>query len=280
MLLYLFFHYTNHLYMGYLLLNKDFSEEDVRAQLDKLLKNAALKSSSVLMSFLKYVVLETLKGKEDELKEYNIAVKGLNRPADFDPQQFALIRIYALRLRKILQRYYEGPGNNDLIQILLPKGGYKPVFRKRDLLREAMPHALPVHDQQHMVVAVFPFLNMSAAQVYDLLIDHLCEQVSMHLAAKEGMRIISYVLVRNYAVHVDDLIRVGGDLGANISVTGSISFQQNQLSITLQLIASATGVLLWTRKLQQKVRKVSVESVARQISDTIYEVLSADGLRA
>ncbi|RFM27298.1 hypothetical protein [Deminuibacter soli] len=260
--------------MGYLKLDMGCNEDDIRAQLNRLLKSAAFKSSTVLTTMLKYLVLEKLKGREDELKEYSIAVKGLNKPADFDPQQFAMIRIYAFRLRKLLELYYAGQGKYDPVKILIPKGSYKPEFSLNNMT--AVPVQLPQQpvNNQRVVLAVFPFLSMNGSPVYDVLIDRLCEHMSLHLAGREGVRVISYALVRNYALQMDDLIKVGADLGAHVSVAGSISFQQAVLELSVQLIASGTGILWWTEKVQHAAQSESIESVAGQMAEMIYGVVA------
>ena len=69
--------------------------ELVRKQLSHLLNQEELKRSPILTKFLEYVVVSKLEGREDEIKDYTIAVKALSRPPDFNPQIDAAVRIHA-----------------------------------------------------------------------------------------------------------------------------------------------------------------------------------------
>src|SRR6478735_8218754 len=104
----------------------------VKAELELILSTKVFKQSYVLSSFLRYVVIETLQEKPNEIKEYSIAVKALGKPSDFNPQLDAVIRIHAGRLRRILHEYYSGEGSNNPMVILMQKGSYIPEFVLRN----------------------------------------------------------------------------------------------------------------------------------------------------
>jgi hypothetical protein len=112
--------------------------EEVRAALDRIAASEAFCACPQLVAFLRYVVEATLRGSQDRIKGYTIAVEALGRGDDFDPQDDPIVRVEAMRLRRALQRYYANGGANDAVQIVLPLGSYVPVFR-----RAATPVALP-----------------------------------------------------------------------------------------------------------------------------------------
>ena len=95
--------------------------------------------------FLEYVVNETLAGRGDRLKGYNIAVEVFDRPETFDPNVDPIVRIEAGRLRDKLREYYDADGQNDPVRIDLPKGSYAPhiEFRQAATLAPA-PEADPM----------------------------------------------------------------------------------------------------------------------------------------
>ena len=76
--------------------------------------------------FLDYIVNETLAGRGDRFKGYNIALEVFDRPDEFDPDVDPIVRIEAARLRDKLREYYEADGQSDPIRIELPKGSYTP----------------------------------------------------------------------------------------------------------------------------------------------------------
>lgn len=108
----------------------DVREELVREELDRILEFDGIRNSAMLASFLRYVVEETLAGRAERLKAYTIAVEALNRAEDFDPNESALVRVNARRLRDVLSRYYSIPQNDRGFRIELPPGGYVPPVRE------------------------------------------------------------------------------------------------------------------------------------------------------
>lgn len=109
----------------------------VRTQLAKLRAAEPFVSSPQLVSFLDYVVEETLEGRERALKGYTIAVEALGRPPEFDPQADPIVRVEARRLRQALRSYYEASGKDDDLVITMPTGGYVPAFAPAE--RDAPP---------------------------------------------------------------------------------------------------------------------------------------------
>lgn len=100
----------------------------IRAGLDRVLVSDAFRAAPQLSAFLSFVVERTVEGRAAELKGYTIAVEGLGRPADFNPQLDPIVRVEAGRLRRALTQYYAGDGRGDPVQISMPVGGYVPVF--------------------------------------------------------------------------------------------------------------------------------------------------------
>src|SRR6266851_3404798 len=105
-----------------------FTEDLIHEQLQKIFNCSVFSVSDILRRFLTYITLETLAGRSNTIKEYTIAVSVLNKPVSFKPQQDAIVRIHAGRLRRALHYYYKEPGIDDEIEISVPKGSYIPVF--------------------------------------------------------------------------------------------------------------------------------------------------------
>lgn len=104
--------------------------DEVRAALDRIAASDAFRACPQLIAFLRYVVEATLRGGQDRIKGYTIAVEALGRGDDFDPQDDPIVRVEAMRLRRALQRYYANGGRDDAVHIVLPLGSYVPVFRR------------------------------------------------------------------------------------------------------------------------------------------------------
>ncbi|RNJ46275.1 MULTISPECIES: hypothetical protein [Mesorhizobium] len=115
--------------------------EDCRAQLSLILNSADFDATGREHRFLGYVVEEALSGRGDRIKAYSIAVEVFGRGESFDPQTDPIVRIEAGHLRRALERYYLTSGQADPILIAIPKGGYIPVFSRREQMAVAQPPA-------------------------------------------------------------------------------------------------------------------------------------------
>jgi tetratricopeptide (TPR) repeat protein len=109
----------------------DIEPDDVRRQLEHMIVSDVFRGSPQLSSFLSYVVEAVLQGRTDRIKGYTIGVEVLRRDTKFDPQLDPIVRVEAGRLRRAMERYYAGPGQNDDLIIDIPRGSYVPVFRRR-----------------------------------------------------------------------------------------------------------------------------------------------------
>ncbi|MFJ5370595.1 hypothetical protein ACIPIA_15370, partial [Bosea sp. CER48] len=92
----------------------------IRAELARILASDAFRAAPQLSAFLTFIVERTIDGRAVELKGYTIAVEGLGRPADFNPQIDPIVRVEAGRLRRALTQYYAGDGQGSPVLISMP----------------------------------------------------------------------------------------------------------------------------------------------------------------
>src|SRR6516165_949757 len=104
----------------------DFVEE--RNELQRILSSGIFHRAPNLALLLNYVCAKHFEGASEQIKEYNIAVDALGRPADFDQKRDSIVRVEAHRLRKRLREYYEADGAVHAIRIDIPPGQYAPKF--------------------------------------------------------------------------------------------------------------------------------------------------------
>ena len=74
-----------------------------KAELDAVLASGIFAKAPSLALLLQYVCTKYFEGQANQVKEYNIAVEALGRPANFDPRRDSIIRVEAFRLRKRLK---------------------------------------------------------------------------------------------------------------------------------------------------------------------------------
>ncbi|HVP00335.1 MAG TPA: malectin domain-containing carbohydrate-binding protein [Bryobacteraceae bacterium] len=121
-----------------------------KAELEAVFASGIFNRAPGLAHMLTYVCAKYFEGQADQVKEYNIAVEALGRPADFDQKRDSIVRVEAHRLRKRLSEYYEQEGSSHRIRIVLPSGQYVPQFV------EAEPNPLPALKATTEIVAVAP----------------------------------------------------------------------------------------------------------------------------
>ncbi len=117
------------------------SADDVRAQLERILQDVSFRASKRRREMLRFIVEETLAGREDRLKGVTLAFDVFERDETFDQQSDPVVRIEARRLRNDLNSYYVDAGHQDPVRITIPKGGYVPHFAWQN--REARAPAPP-----------------------------------------------------------------------------------------------------------------------------------------
>src|SRR5687767_8522939 len=105
------------------------STSEVHAALQRILASRCFQQAERASDFLRFVVEQTLAGAGQRLKGYTIGVEVFGRPADFDAQSDALVRVEAGRLRRRLLEYYAGEGAADPVRIELPRGAYAAAYR-------------------------------------------------------------------------------------------------------------------------------------------------------
>jgi adenylate cyclase len=119
------------------------STSEVRAALERILASRCFQQAGRASDFLRFVVEQTLAGNGQRLKGYTIGVEVFGRPADFDAQSDALVRVEAGRLRRRLVEYYASEGAADPVRIQLPRGTYAVEYELARAAEQALPPPAP-----------------------------------------------------------------------------------------------------------------------------------------
>jgi len=106
--------------------------EDPRwALVERVAESRSLGKSPRLADFLRYVCDRQFRGRETEITEQRIGVKVFGRLEGYNSNEDNIVRNYARTLRKRLADYFRTEGRDEPILILIPRGGYVPVFTPR-----------------------------------------------------------------------------------------------------------------------------------------------------
>src|ERR1700747_3564477 len=110
------------------------SPEQVREQLDRILRSGSFRNAPALQRLLQYVTSKSTDGELIHLKEYTIGIDVFGRGNSYDPKIDPVVRVEMHRIRQKLREYYQTEGANDPIFVEIPTGHYVPSFGIRPSL--------------------------------------------------------------------------------------------------------------------------------------------------
>ncbi len=249
------------------------SDRANRQQLERILASPTFQPVDRLKRFLGFIVLETLAGRSDQLKEYVVGVEVFGKESSFDPRTDPIVRVQARRLRTRLDRYYRDEGQNDEVIIELPKGGYMPVFKRRETgppPRRSLTAALASLN----TVAVLPFADHSAASDLEYFCRGVRQEIIHRLATFDSLRVLAWD---------PPIVNQGADsadaANAALIVSGAIRRSGDTLRVTTQLVDGASGSYLWSESLDTGIGDVfaAQEAIARVVIARLQPELPVSG---
>jgi hypothetical protein len=119
----------------------DEEKTAVHEQLERMLANPHFSHSRRFPSFLRFIAERTLSGQTDLLKERTLGIEIFGRPADYDTASDPIVRVTAAEIRKRIAQYYQEPGHESELRVLLPAGSYVPQFVWPQQAKEESPAA-------------------------------------------------------------------------------------------------------------------------------------------
>lgn len=284
----------NEVSYGYCMTNSDIYSLKyglIRKQLETITSSEAFKKSRLLTVFLTFIVEETLAGRDDEIKEYTIGRNALGKPADFNPQFDAAVRIHAGRLRRLLSEYYSTVGAKDDVRIEIPKGSYIPVFS--DLRSEAgstpsTPNEQPADKKNHnkifhrkVTIAVFPFKNQRQDHAKELFLHDLGEQISIDLSKFEHLSVISYYSMRQAAEEKKTIDGINKIYDIDYILTGSVRLSGRDIQVNVQLLHTDSSALVWTHSFLLHYTQADLDTIPNDmIEEIVNTIADVDGIIA
>jgi hypothetical protein len=106
----------------------ELTADMIRAQLELLIRDEVFRSSKRSVTFLKYVVEQTLGGSAEQIKERTIGVEVFGRDPSYDTNLDHIVRTAAVELRKRLATYYVDERHRNELRMWLLPGSYIPKF--------------------------------------------------------------------------------------------------------------------------------------------------------
>lgn len=252
---------------------------EIREQLQRILSSERFAQADRLSRFLSFVVERTLEGRQESVKEYVIATEALGRGADYNPQIDSTVRADASRLRTRLAEYYASEGQNDPVEIRIPKGSYVPEFavRRTAGVREgeivsrrwvyggltallvlgvmgaavAWTVGRPAKQGGRIEsVAVMSFVSLGESEAEKKLATSMTQRVAVKLG-EAGFRVAGGTAAEQFQVRSLDLMETGRRLGVDAVLTASVQLMGGRVLVTSQLAGMADGFQLWAKAMER-----------------------------
>ncbi|MGH9200360.1 MAG: tetratricopeptide repeat protein [Vicinamibacterales bacterium] len=243
------------------------AEKPVRQQLNRILTSKTFLQVDRLKRFLSFIVLEAIAGRGGDLKEYVIGVQVFAKESSFDPRTDPIVRVQARRLRARLVRYYREEGQTDEIIIDLPKGGYAPVFRPREVSSSGHRPSLTTALVGRNIVAVEVFADHTPNGALQSFCHGLRDEIVHALAPIKAIRVLArWGHDSSVDPHATTLRS-----DAALVITGSVRAAGDQLRITTRLVDGAAGYYLWSESVDTSAANPLIvqERIARTIVEKI-----------
>ncbi len=254
-------------------------EQDVRAELERILATKGFPSSGRLSKLLRYVVDQTLAGDTGQLKEYAVGVEVFERDGDYDPRIDSIVRVEAGRLRSRLEEYYSREGASSPIRINLPRGGYSAVFERRDAVqmpasppmvapsaarsRALLPAAVallvaiaamvfwlgsrdrtPPPDLRP-TAAVLPFAANMIGGDNDNYSALITEAVTSELARLGTISVVSYTSAMQFAGQRRPMREIAAALNSAYAIEASVDDEASEILVVARVVDTGTDRKVW-----------------------------------
>lgn len=254
--------------------------EAVWEQLRRILSSNDFNASERNRRFLKYVVEETLDGRADRIKAYNIATSVFDRDGSFDPQVDSIVRIEAGRLRRSLERFYLTAGTADAIRIVIPRGRYVPEFEclspaasACDVLPQSEPAQTVRPGRNGRAILVLPFEEDGDQSALPNFTRGLMRQIIVGLTRFTDLIVFERETCCPYGGKTD-LASVGDNLGVAYLLRGGTSMSATHFSVDALLIDVRSGQHLWAESFERKLDMSQVFRVRDEVANCVARTLA------
>ncbi len=128
-------------------------KEAVLQQLERLLENPYFHKSKRFPVFLRFVVKEALAGRAEGLKERTLGIEVFGKDPNYDTTEDPIVRVTAGEIRKRIAQYYQEPGHEQEIKLLMPSGSYVPQFYPPEIAVTAIPDEAELSELNQIPIA-------------------------------------------------------------------------------------------------------------------------------
>ncbi len=254
------------------------SVNEINKQIEKLCASEEFKSKLLICKLLRYLIKETIEGREDKLKGFTIAIEVFNKDHHFDSDKDPLVRIHAGRLRRMLKMHYAGIGKNDPIRIDIPKGRYIPFFSfNNPSLDEQIGTTIAQNNSTlGPTVVVLPFKNLAGNADKDYFALGLAEELSVELTKFEELTIFGSTPFANQNISEADKNEFIISKGIRFIIDGGVHWAGNKIKLLVKLTDTLKGEQIWADRYTVELTPDNIFEVQEKISSEVSCILGSE----
>ena len=227
--------------------------------LETVIASAQFRDTTRMKRFLRYIVEETLAGRGDRLKGYTIGLEVFDRPDSFDPQADTIVRVQAGQLRRRLDLYYSQSGRDAPLRILVPRGGYVPVFEFRSLEpavetasgvaegREGFAHKARSSGPPRPGIVVLTFSDLSLSSDRSFFAEGLTAEIVNALVQFRYLRVVTRTASVTTSGPSVGITSLASKHNVEFVLTGSIRHAGENVRVSVNLIEAASGQHIYSK---------------------------------
>jgi TolB-like protein len=257
-------------------------DQEIIKQVDRICDSPEFKAKKRLCRFLRFIVDETLSGRDKELKGYVIATSVFDRDKDFDPDHDPIVRIQAGRLRRSLEIYYLREGRNDPIHIIIPRGAYKAIFlpvaevNKSNMGTIRQVDTPSKRNTSEPTIGVLPFKNLTGNPDKEYFIYGFGEELAVELAQYEDLIVVDCQPPGQSAYGSEDFLKNAQKGNIHFVLEGSVRLEEDTITIVIKLIDLNNNEQIWAERFQRSVSANNLVAIQEEIAQNSARILGTE----
>lgn len=255
-------------------------KNSVFEQLNRITKSPEFVSKPVMCSLLSYLVKEYVEGRGDQIKGYSIGVDVFEQGHNFDPDQNALVRINAGRLRRLLKLYYLEEGLNDPVKIDIPKGKYIPLISEQTITKNEVSSKSNDTSNDNSItkpsICVLPFRILGGNSELEYFAFGFAQELSSALTKFDDLHVIGAPIQTPSNIFDHSFREQLRDKSIRFLVEGDLAMFKNEVKLSIRLLNVVENTQVWSDSNKFNLNEENLFDVQEKTSALIASYIGAE----